>query len=109
MRRVAALCVLCLLVGCHVLAGYDGFTFEEGTDPGDVLVTLDEASGLTIEEAWGAVWVAGTHTVSPATTALATATLDTGTSGIAANLPTSAGRLDVLDFTKRTTSWRNTL
>ena len=38
-----------------------------------VLVTVDKASGLTIEESWGAVWVAGTLDVSSATTDLATA------------------------------------
>lgn len=38
-----------------------------------VLVTVDEANGLTIEEGWGAVWVAGMLSVSKATTDLATA------------------------------------
>ncbi len=38
-----------------------------------VLVSVHKADGLTIEESWGAVWVAGTLDVSSATTDLATA------------------------------------
>ena len=38
-----------------------------------ILVTLDKADGLTFDESWGAVWVAGTLTVDDATTDLATA------------------------------------
>ncbi len=49
-----------------------------------ILVTVDEASGLTLEDTWGAVWVAGTITVDQATTDLATAsyTMIDATSGI---------------------------
>lgn len=49
-----------------------------------VLVTVDRDSGLTIEAAWGAVWVAGTLKVSSATTDLATAsyTITDATSGV---------------------------
>ncbi len=49
-----------------------------------VLVTLDENSGLTVEEAWGAVWVAGTLTVDSSTTDLATAsyTITNATTGV---------------------------
>ena len=38
-----------------------------------VLVTLDRADGLTFDEAWGAIWVAGTLTLDSATTDLARA------------------------------------
>ena len=38
-----------------------------------VLVTVDPASGLTLEDTWGAVWVAGTLVIDQATTDLATA------------------------------------
>ena len=38
-----------------------------------VLVTLDKESGLTVQDTWGAVWVAGTLDVSTSTTDLATA------------------------------------
>lgn len=49
-----------------------------------ILVTVDEAHGLTIEEDWGAVWVAGTLSVSKATTDLATAsyTITNAVSGV---------------------------
>ena len=49
-----------------------------------VLVTLDKSNGLSIDETWGAVWVAGTLTVSPATTDLATAsyTISNAVSGV---------------------------
>lgn len=49
-----------------------------------VLVKVDEANGLTFEESWGPVWVAGTLTVDPATTDLATAsyTMTNATSGV---------------------------
>ncbi len=38
-----------------------------------VMVTLQEGEGLTVDESWGAVWVAGTLTVDGADTELATA------------------------------------
>ncbi len=49
-----------------------------------VLVTVDKANGLTFDESWGAVWVAGTLTVSSATTDLATASyvMTDATSGV---------------------------
>ncbi|MGI9615676.1 MAG: DUF3299 domain-containing protein [Acidimicrobiales bacterium] len=52
-----------------------------------IMVTLDKAEGLTIEESWGAVWVAGSLTASSATTDLATAgyTITGATSGVYEN------------------------
>ncbi|MGI9612982.1 MAG: DUF3299 domain-containing protein [Acidimicrobiales bacterium] len=49
-----------------------------------ILVTVDKANGFTIDESWGAIWVAGTLTVSSATTDLATAgyTITDATSGV---------------------------
>lgn len=49
-----------------------------------VLVSVDKADGLTIDESWGAVWVAGTLTANSATTDLATAsyTMTDATSGV---------------------------
>ncbi len=49
-----------------------------------VLVKVDEADGLNFDDSWGAVWVAGTLTIDPATTDLATAsyTLTDATSGV---------------------------
>lgn len=38
-----------------------------------ILVTLDKADGLTIDESWGPVWVAGSLTATSAVTDLATA------------------------------------
>ncbi|MGK0313161.1 MAG: hypothetical protein ACI8RC_002800 [Ilumatobacter sp.] len=38
-----------------------------------VIVTLEEGDSLTLEESWGAVWVAGNMTVTPTDTDLATA------------------------------------
>ncbi len=48
-----------------------------------VLVSVDKADGLTIDQSWGAVWVAGTLTANSATTELATAsyTMTDATSG----------------------------
>lgn len=49
-----------------------------------VLVSVDKANGLTFDESFGAVWVAGTLTASSATTDLATAsyTMSDATSGV---------------------------
>ncbi len=49
-----------------------------------VLVSVDKADGLTFDESWGAVWVAGTLTANSATTDLATAsyTMTDATSGV---------------------------
>ena len=41
-----------------------------------VLVKVDRENGLTVEESWGAIWVAGTMEVSTATTDLATASYE---------------------------------
>lgn len=49
-----------------------------------VMVTLDKANGLTLEESWGAVWVEGTLVVEPSTTDLAPAsyTITNASSGV---------------------------
>ena len=49
-----------------------------------ILVSVDKADGLTIDQSWGAVWVAGTLTANSATTELATAsyTMTDATSGV---------------------------
>ena len=49
-----------------------------------VLVKVDKANGLSFDQSWGAVWVAGTLTIDPATTDLATAsyTMTGATSGV---------------------------
>ena len=49
-----------------------------------VLVKVDKANGLTLDDTWGPVWVAGTLTLDPAVTDLATAsyTLTDATSGV---------------------------
>lgn len=38
-----------------------------------IIVSLDKANGLKVEDTWGAVWVAGTLTTDSSTTGLATA------------------------------------
>jgi len=49
-----------------------------------IMVSVDKSNGLTTDEAWGAVWVEGTISVSPATTELASAsyTISNATSGV---------------------------
>lgn len=49
-----------------------------------VVVTVDRANGLTLEESWGPVWVEGTLAVSAETTELAAAsyTITSATSGV---------------------------
>lgn len=49
-----------------------------------VLVTVDEASGLSLDDTWGPVWVAGTLVIDQAATDLATAsyTMTDATSGV---------------------------
>ncbi|MGH1490195.1 MAG: DUF3299 domain-containing protein [Acidimicrobiales bacterium] len=49
-----------------------------------VLVKVDEANGLSFDDSWGAIWVAGTLTIDPISTDLATASyrLTDATSGV---------------------------
>lgn len=49
-----------------------------------ILVTVDEANGIDVDDSWGAIWVAGTLTVDPVTTDLATAsyTMTDATAGV---------------------------
>lgn len=69
-----------------LLVPYFGACIHVPAPPGNqtVLVSVDKADGLTMDQSWGAVWVAGTLTANSATTDLATAsyTMTNATSGV---------------------------
>lgn len=74
------------LVTEFLLVPYFGACIHVPPPPSNqtVLVTVDKADGLTVEESWGAIWVAGTLTANSTVTDLATAsyTMSNASSGV---------------------------
>ena len=70
----------------YLLVPYYGACIHVPAPPPNqtVLVKVDKENGLSFEEAWGPIWVAGTIVVEPATTDLATASyaITDATSGV---------------------------